>query len=152
VHLGRPGRLDPDPAGPGADPQELRAHPRRLLPHAHRIPQARPRDRGTRMKPAVARAARRPRAVEIATDGVPLPRGAARLSAFCATALRAAGYSTWDVSILLCGDERMTALNSRYRGKTSATDVLSFPADEGSREGPVRGDIAVSLHALSRNA
>jgi probable rRNA maturation factor len=56
------------------------------------------------------------------------------------------------VSILFCGDERITALNRRYRGKTSATDVLSFPAEEGSRKEPVRGDIAVSLPALSRNA
>jgi len=101
------------------------------------------------MKPA---AGKRPRTVEIATDGVPVPRGSRRLSRFCARALETAGYSSWEVGILLCGDERITALNTRYRGKASATDVLSFPAGEGVKDGPVRGDIAVSLPALSRNA
>jgi probable rRNA maturation factor len=104
------------------------------------------------MKPAGHPGTRRPRIVEITADGVAVPRGAARLARFCSRALQAAGYSTWEVGIMFCGDERITALNTRYRGKTSATDVLSFPADEGSREEPVRGDIAVSLPALARNA
>jgi len=56
------------------------------------------------------------------------------------------------VSILVCGEERMPALNSRYRGRNTATDVLSFPEEEGQNGGPVRGDIAISLPALSRNA
>jgi probable rRNA maturation factor len=92
------------------------------------------------------------RLVEIAADGVPMPRGSSRLSRFCAKALTAAGYSAWQVSVLVCGDERMSALNRRYRGKDSATDVLSFPAEEGRNEGPVIGDIAISLPALRRNA
>jgi probable rRNA maturation factor len=101
------------------------------------------------MKPA---AAGRPRVVEITIDGVPVPRGSARLTRFCARALRDTGHSSWEIGILLCGDERMTALNTRYRGKAQPTDVLSFPADEGGAAGPVRGDIAISLPALSRNA
>jgi probable rRNA maturation factor len=46
----------------------------------------------------------------------------------------------------------MISLNRRYRGRNAATDVLSFPEDEGQKEEPVRGDIAISLPALSRNA
>jgi probable rRNA maturation factor len=97
-------------------------------------------------------ASRRTRVVEISADGVTMPRGSARLTRFCAAALAAAAYSEWQVSLLVCGDERITDLNRRYRGKNQATDVLSFPAEEGARGGPVCGDIAISLPALSRNA
>jgi probable rRNA maturation factor len=98
-------------------------------------------------KEASSRSSRR--VAEVAADGVPLPRGSARLSRFCAKALAAAGHTEWQVSVLVCGDERMTALNKRYRGKDSTTDVLSFPGEE---EGRVSGDIAISLPALRRNA
>jgi len=97
-------------------------------------------------------AARQPRVVEIAADGVPMPRRSAQLSGFCAKALAAAGHSSWQVSVLICGDERITALNCRYLGRNTPTDVLSFPEEEGRKEGPVRGDIAISLPALFRNA
>jgi probable rRNA maturation factor len=93
-----------------------------------------------------------PRSVEIAAEGVRVPRGLKRLSAFCAVVLREAGYSSWTVSILLCGDERITALNKRYRRRSEPTDVLSFPEEEGRKGDPVAGDIAISLDALRRNA
>ena len=93
-----------------------------------------------------------PRSVEIAAEGVRVPRGLKRLSAFCAVVLREAGYSSWTVSILLCGDERITALNKRYRRRSEPTDVLSFPEQEGRTGDPVEGDIAISLDALRRNA
>jgi probable rRNA maturation factor len=90
--------------------------------------------------------------VEIAADGVSIPPGSARLSLFCRKTLMEAGYSAWKVSILLCGDERMRALNGRYRRRQETTDVLSFPEEEGRRGDPVAGDIAISLDALRRNA
>ena len=92
------------------------------------------------------------RSVEIATEGVRAPRGLDRLAAFCGKALREAGYSAWEVSILLCGDDSITALNRRYRRRPEATDVLSFPEEEGRKGDPVAGDIAISLDALRRNA
>jgi probable rRNA maturation factor len=97
-------------------------------------------------------AAGRLRVVEIAADGVPMPRGSSRLSRFCGKALAAAGHSAWQVSVLICGDERMISLNRRYRGRSAATDVLSFPEEEGRKKEPISGDIAISLPALSRNA
>jgi probable rRNA maturation factor len=104
------------------------------------------------MKSGASSAARQPRVVEIAADGVSMPRGQARLTGFCAKALAAAGHSSWQVSLLICGDERMTTLNSRYRGRNEPTDVLTFPDEEGRKEGPVRGDVAICLPALCRNA
>ena len=91
------------------------------------------------------------RVIEIAVDGTPAPRWRRRFSRFCTAALTAAGFSQWEVSLLLCGDERITNLNGRYRGKNRPTDVLSFPRDEGGG-GTVAGDIAISLDMLRRNA
>lgn len=45
-------------------------------------------------------------------------------------ALRAAGIATrnMEVSVLACDDGAISALNSTFRGKSSATNVLSWPA------------------------
>jgi len=80
------------------------------------------------------------------------PPGLRRLSWFCSRALAEAGFSSWSVSVLLCTDERIAGLNKRYRGQDRPTDVLSFPSEEGRREDPVEGDIAISVETLRRNA
>jgi probable rRNA maturation factor len=92
------------------------------------------------------------RAVEVAVEGVAAPGLRTPLKGFCARALRSAGMTQWEVSILLCGDDRIRDLNGRYRGKARPTDVLSFPADVAEGEGIVAGDIAISLPTMRRNA
>lgn len=94
----------------------------------------------------------RARLVEIATSEVTPPRWRRRLASFCGRALRMAGAREWDVSLLLCGDARIAELNRRFRGKAGATDVLSFPREENASVDAVRGDIAISLETLRRNA
>jgi probable rRNA maturation factor len=51
-----------------------------------------------------------------------------------AATLRRAAPAAWlaaaEVSVLLCDDARMRALNARYRQQDRATNVLSFPALE----------------------
>jgi probable rRNA maturation factor len=89
------------------------------------------------------------RTVEIAHSGITAPRWKRRAARFCGKALRAAGYSQWEISVLLCDDARIAELNAKYRGKKGPTDVLSFPRDE---ETTVAGDIAISLPAMRRNA
>jgi probable rRNA maturation factor len=95
---------------------------------------------------------RRAKSVEIAVDGIPRPAGLPRVKRFCTQALEAAGASAWSVVVLLCGDERIAGLNLRYRGKDQPTDVLSFPREDGRRDDPVEGDIAISVETLRRNA
>jgi probable rRNA maturation factor len=67
----------------------------------------------------------------------------------------------WDISILICGDETIKALNETYRGKDEATDILSFPLGEsadfpsgGKRRSNrhIPGDIAISIDTLRKNA
>lgn len=71
------------------------------------------------------------------------------LAGFALKAGRAAGLRG-AVSILITGNSSMRRLNSRFRGKTIATDVLSFPAAT-SANGFV-GDIAISLDIAERSA
>jgi probable rRNA maturation factor len=67
---------------------------------------------------------------------------------FALKACRAAGLRG-DVSVLITGNSSMRRLNSRFRGKSRPTDVLSFPA--ASANG-FAGDIAISLDIAERNA
>ena len=54
-----------------------------------------------------------------------------------------------EVALVLTGDRALRTLNARYRGKDTATDVLSFPGPGGS-EG--LGDIVISVETAARNA
>src|SRR5579871_1214822 len=51
-----------------------------------------------------------------------------------------------EVTCLITGDARLRDLNSRFRGKDYATDVLSFPSEDGG------GEIAISLDTAARQA
>jgi probable rRNA maturation factor len=52
------------------------------------------------------------------------------------------------VSVLLCGDARMRALNRAWRGLDRPTDVLSF----GSREADLLGDVVIDVPYAARKA
>jgi len=76
----------------------------------------------------------------------PAARVAGWTRALLASVPRGAGRS---VSVLLCGDARMRALNRKWRGKDVATDVLSFPS--GSANGFL-GDVVIDMAYASRQA
>jgi len=90
--------------------------------------------------------------VDVSVDGVPAPPWRKRLASFCPRVLSLIGVEAWDIAILLCGDERMTELNTRYRAKARPTDVLSFPREEASDLASIHGDLALCLDAMRRNA
>ena len=71
------------------------------------------------------------------------------LTEFVARACRAAGLKG-SVSVMVTDSREMRSLNSRFRGKNQATDVLSFPAH--ALGNGFAGDIAVSLDIAARNA
>lgn len=55
------------------------------------------------------------------------------------------------VSVLVTGSRELRALNDRFRGKDSATDVLSFPPVPDVVSG-IAGDIAISAEIAAQNA
>ena len=63
------------------------------------------------------------------------------------------------VSLLLCNDETMRAMNQAYRGIDKATNVLSFPADNDLQRTSYMpaheitiGDIAIAAETVMREA
>jgi probable rRNA maturation factor len=88
-----------------------------------------------------------------------------------ATTVRAPGLGAWlrsvapsrahgAVTIAIVSDARVRALNTRFRNKDTATDVLSFPSQEGPPEGgPHRplgpahlGDVVIASGVARRQA
>ena len=60
-----------------------------------------------------------------------------------------------ELSILLCDDGTIQALNRRYRTKNKPTDVLAFPMNEGPGPAPhpgLLGDVVISLPTATRQA
>ncbi len=57
------------------------------------------------------------------------------------------------VSVRMMGEDEMSGLNASYRGKSGATNVLSFPADEADESGVrLLGDIAICTDVVAREA
>jgi probable rRNA maturation factor len=83
--------------------------------------------------------------VRAAVAGAPAPARVRRLIARAAQATRSRPR---EVSVYFCGDRRMRTLNRRYRRKDRPTDVLSFPAGEGT----LLGDIVISVPYAARQA
>ncbi|WP_375204628.1 rRNA maturation RNase YbeY [Hyphococcus sp.] len=54
-----------------------------------------------------------------------------------------------EIALLFCNDAAIAELNSRFRGKTGPTNVLSFPS--GEEEGFL-GDIALARETCAREA
>lgn len=99
-------------------------------------------------------------AVEVATTGRPPPDGwAARAVDIGAAALDALGVPHAELSIVLCDDVAIAALNRDWRGLDQPTDVLSFPLHTPAQPGdlPVTrplllGDVVVSHETAARQA
>lgn len=71
------------------------------------------------------------------------------------TLLRAARVPRAELSVLLCGDAEIHALNRDYRKKDKPTDVLAFAlreAPEAHLSGEHLGDVIISLETAARQA
>jgi probable rRNA maturation factor len=98
--------------------------------------------------------------VAVNAKDLPLPKWGKPLKSFALKVLGRLGIENWELSVLLCSDKTISILNSAYRGKSGATDVLSFSLEEGQQfpagsSGGKRflpGDIVISLDTLRENA
>jgi probable rRNA maturation factor len=84
-----------------------------------------------------------------ATPWLKLGLSASGLARFVNRARAAVGLEG-EVHVLLTGDATLRRLNRQFRGKNTATDVLSFPALQSGAG--VAGDLAISLEAAERQA
>ena len=93
--------------------------------------------------------------VALSIEGAPaLPEGAAEaLVADAERLLLALDRGGQELSLVLCDDAFIQPLNRDWRGKDSATDVLSFPQGEGEAAGePALGDLVISVETAARAA
>jgi len=104
--------------------------------------------------------------VQVSAQGIDTPAWLPRLKRFAQTALVELGIDGQEISIVLCDDEFIRALNRDYRGKDYPTDVLSFAQreDEEALDGrtaaggrsrsrvEVAGDVVISLPMVRANA
>ena len=84
----------------------------------------------------------------------PALAGALHLLDARATALLAAiDADDAELSVSLCDDEAIRALNAEWRGKDAPTDVLSFPQGETPPGAPRHlGDVVISVDTAARQA
>lgn len=78
---------------------------------------------------------------------IPSVRALTRFLSDAQAALRLRGQ----VSVLLTSNEAIRKLNRQFRGKNTATDVLSFPAEALIRK-ELAGDLAISVPTALRQA
>ncbi len=76
-----------------------------------------------------------------------------QLIEFIGKVLHYLNIDRWELSLVVCNDSFIRELNSRYRRKDEATDVLSFTQSlEDTGEKIYAGDIVVSLDSVKKNA
>jgi probable rRNA maturation factor len=94
--------------------------------------------------------------VEVSAEEVPLPAWSSPACDFAMKVLDEIKRDNWELSVLFCDDKTITALNTQYRNKAEATDILSFNLGETMRDGGksiyLPGDIVISLDTLRENA
>jgi probable rRNA maturation factor len=59
---------------------------------------------------------------------------------------------TYQVTLLLTDDAEMRVLNRTWRGKDTATNVLSFPANDAIREPGLLGDVVLAYETTRKEA
>lgn len=78
------------------------------------------------------------------------PVDTAALAALADAVLRAEGDDRGQLSLAVVDDPRMSELHERFSGIPGATDVLSFPLDDGP--GELLGEVVVSSDTAAREA
>jgi pyridoxine 5-phosphate synthase len=93
--------------------------------------------------------------IAVESDGAVWPVSEAQLRNSAARLLALCGRKEHELSILLVSDRRIAELNSSYRHKKGATNVLAFAQAEGpdaGLAGNILGDIVISWETAAREA
>ncbi len=91
--------------------------------------------------------------IEISYNNVKEEYPEYQLIEFIQKVLHYLNIDMWELSLVLCSDSFIRELNSMYRQKDEATDVLSFTQSLDNVGGRIyAGDIIISLDSVKRNA
>jgi probable rRNA maturation factor len=89
-----------------------------------------------------------PRWAELAAHEELIARALRRTLAETGTKLQADA----EVSVLLCNDAFIAGLNKQWRGRDTATNVLSFPSGEDPDAAALLGDIVIAFETTAHEA
>ena len=90
--------------------------------------------------------------IEINSTSTTIP-SAENIERWISAALKSDELTNAEVSVYIVDDLESQTLNKQYRGKDSATNVLSFPADIPESVGiPLLGDLVVCAPVVEREA
>ena len=94
--------------------------------------------------------------VAVSAEELPMPPWSDSIREFAMKVLDEIKRDNWELSILLCGNKTIAALNTQYRDKPEPTDILSFnlgaTIQDGDKTVYFPGDIVISLDTLRENA
>lgn len=92
--------------------------------------------------------------VVVSMRGRRVPELASRVARNARRLLRALRLPDAELSVLLCSDAVIHALNRDWRGRDRPTDVLSFAQGEGegARPAGLLGDVVISVDTARRQA
>jgi probable rRNA maturation factor len=91
--------------------------------------------------------------IAVKAQNISMPSWAETTEDFAQKVLQQISRDNWDLSIVFCDDALIKSMNSQYRGKDEATDILSFGMGEHIPGGRfLAGDIIISLDTLRENA
>jgi probable rRNA maturation factor len=97
--------------------------------------------------------------IDLQFEGVAVPSWTPQIVSYMKWALKEAGITAYEVSVLFCSDDKIAELNKTYRQKEGPTDVLSFVMDpldnpdlSAKDEIAVWGDLVISLPFVESNA
>jgi probable rRNA maturation factor len=88
----------------------------------------------------------------LVSDRQSLPVDRDGLVRLAADTLRGEGVGPYELSVSFVDDREMADLHRRFADEEGPTDVLSFPLDEGDRDGTwVLGDVVIAPAVAARN-
>jgi probable rRNA maturation factor len=91
-------------------------------------------------------------AVHVATEGVRVPVGRARVTALAEGVLKREGVRNALLSITFVTDRHIASLNREHLGHSGPTDVISFGFARVEPRGAVVGDVYIAPGVARRNA
>src|SRR5690554_1514201 len=72
------------------------------------------------------------------------------LKAWVKETIKAEGYKTGEINIILCSDAYLLAINKQYLQHDTYTDIVTF--DSSEKAGVIAGDIFISIDRIQENA
>ncbi|MBI9105536.1 MAG: rRNA maturation RNase YbeY [Spirochaetales bacterium] len=98
--------------------------------------------------------------IDLILQDISLEYSIENIEKFCMSVLDKLGINDWEFSIVFCDDDYIKELNSTYRKKNEATDILTFSDTDSDwdfgtpDDGKLyyAGDIALSVETLRKNA